>query len=194
MSTQVEIDVFNLKGTIDGLKWLYNNIDDEIGKMLKDIADTGEDYLKKEYSSKSFDPNIKDISTTTRNTKNTAEIIASGKDVLYEEFGTGDEGQSNPHPVKSKYNLNDYNSGEYIRNVSDIPEDSYTMEDLKAIGITSGNFWRYKDGDILRYTQGVPSGQEMWNTRNYLLDGKIMDIVNERGKIINENITKSIKK
>lgn len=194
MSTQVDVDIFDLKGTIDGLKWLYDNIDDEVEKILKDIANAGEDYLKKEYSSKTFDQNIKDISTDTKIMKDSCEIIAKGKDVVYEEFGTGDEGENKPHPVKSDYNLNDYNSGKYIRNVSDIEEDSYTMDDLKAIGITSGKFWMYKDGDIIRYTQGVPSGQEMWNTRNYLLDGKIMDIVNERGKIINENITKSIKK
>lgn len=194
MSAQVEIDVFNLKGTVDGLTWLYDNIEDEIGKILKEIADNGEDYLKKEYDSKDFDDNIKDISTSTKISKTSAEIIAKGNDVLYEEFGTGDEGFSHPHPVKSDYNLNDYNSGKSIRNVSDVREDDYyTKKNLEKFEITSGKFWSYKDGDNVYYTQGVPSGQEMWKTRNYLLNSKINDIVKERGKIIRENVIKAVK-
>lgn len=193
MSTQVEIDVFDLKGTIDGLKWLYNNIDNQMDEMLEEIVKKGETYLDSQYISRSKDANITDISTDYKKIIDGYELRAYGKDVIYEEFGTGDEGASHPHPNKSDYNLNDYNSGPYIRDVSDVPEGSYTMEDLQQIGITSGKFWLYKKDGVLHYTQGVPAGQEMWRTRNYILK-EIPNIVKKRGKIINENLTKSIKK
>lgn len=193
MSTQVEIDVFDLKGTIDGLKWLYNNIDNQVDEMLEEIVKKGETYLDSQYVSRHKDANITDISTDYKKTTDGYDLRAYGKDVVYEEFGTGDEGESHPHPNKSDYNLNDYNSGPYIRDVSDVPEGSYTMEDLQQIGITSGKFWLYKKDGVLHYTQGVPAGQEMWNTRNYILK-EIPNIVKKRGKIINENLTKSIEK
>ena len=122
------------------------------------------------------------------------ELYAYGKDVVYEEFGTGDRGEQNQHPVKSRYNLNDYNSGRTIRKVDDVPEGSPEKEDLDTIGISSGKYWTYNKDGTVYYTQGVPSGQEMWKTRNYLLNNSIQKKVAEKGKELNDYIIASIKK
>lgn len=45
---------------------------------------------------------------------NRYRVVATGEKVLYDEFGTGEKGVQYPHPQKSRYNLNDYNSGEYV--------------------------------------------------------------------------------
>ena len=193
MSTQVTINVGNIKGLIKGLKSLRNNLESESDKLLKEIVDNGKKYLDRQYASMNNDPNIEDISTKIKGSKNNYELIAYGKDVVYEEFGTGDEGESHQHPMKSKYNLNAYNSGPKIRNVSDYDSNSYIKDDLERIGITSGKFWIYSKNDTLYYTQGVPSGQEMWKTRNYLLSKKTKEIVKKGAKRINENLIASIK-
>lgn len=193
MSTQIEIDLFDTKGLTEALEWLYNNIDKQAEEMIQELAKNGETFLASRYIGRFKDANISDISTSTNKISNGYEIKAQGKDVVYEEFGTGDEGESHSHPEKSRYNLNDYNSGPYIRNVSDVPEDSYTGEDLQQIGITSGKFWRYNKDGVVHYTQGVPAGQEMWDTRNYIIN-EIPNVVKKRGKIINDNIIRSIER
>lgn len=195
MSSQITIDVSNLKGLIKGLENLRNNIESQSDKMLKEIAESGKKYLDRQYKGMVKDPNIEDINTKIKGSKNNYELVAYGKDVVYEEFGTGDEGESHQHPAKSNYNLNPYNSGDKIRNVDDYDENSYIKDDLNEMGITSGKFWIYsKDGsDTLYYTQGVPAGKEMWNTRNYLLSKKTKEIIKKGAKNINENIIASIK-
>ena len=193
MSTQIEIDLFDTKGLTEALEWLYNNIDKQAEEMIQELAKNGETFLASRYIGRFKDANISDISTSTNKISNGYEIKAQGKDVVYEEFGTGDEGESHSHPEKSRYNLNDYNSGPYIRNVSDVPEDSYTGEDLQQIGITSGKFWRYNKDGVVHYTQGVPAGQEMWDTRNYIIN-EMPNVVKKRGKIINDNIIRSIER
>lgn len=195
MKTQITIDISDLKGLIKGLENLRDNISTETDKMLKEIAESGKKYLDRQYSGMNKDPNIEDISTKIEGSKNSYNLIAYGKDVVYEEFGTGDEGEKHQHPMKSKYSLNAYNSGTKIRNVDDYDKNSYIKDDLEEIGINSGKFWIYsKDGsDTLYYTQGVPSGQEMWNTRNYLLSKKTKDTIKKGAKKINENIIASIK-
>lgn len=192
MSTQIEIDIFDSKSLTNGLKWLYDNLENQVEEMLKEIADDGEKYLKNKYNERIKDPNITEIFTDKKVQKDNCEIIASGKDVIYEEFGTGDKGEDNPHPVKSKYNLNDYNSGSYIMDTRD-NYNPHLDQFLATQGIYNGKYWSYKKDGTRYYTQGVPAGQEMWDTRNYLINTAIPKITKKRSKIINDNITKSIK-
>lgn len=87
-------------------------------------------------------------------------VIMKGDDAVYDEFGTGEEGKSDPHPIKGNFPLNDYNSGPVVsKNIN--PE-------------TGRHFWYYtpmagrpyfrQDG----YTEGIPSGKQMYNTLQYL--------------------------
>lgn len=149
--------VNSLISRLESLKKDINNLGDNVAKEL---VERGKDYLKAEYS-QGFDENIQDIGNVSiSKTTKGYNLISQGKDLIYEEFGTGDEGQSSPHPEKSVFNLNDYNSGATIR-----PADSYSA----SHGITSGKYWTYtKDGEEWIYTQGIPAGKQMYNTSNYM--------------------------
>lgn len=101
------------------------------------------------------DPQDHDIAIYPEYLNNGQRLVLRvvGSQLIYDEFGTGDEGQRDPHPRKSEYNLNDYNSGPYIR------EDKYGR-----------HYWFYKN----KITNGVPSGkflfESMMNAQNYKAD------------------------
>ena len=198
MTTNIEVDETNIKDVIRAFEDMLNNLDKYAQKMSEKIIREGLKHLDSNYSKRFKNPNITDINTRYEKIDDGYELISEGKDVVYEEFGTGDEGQKKPHPDKkyyeSKYNLKKYNSGQYIRNVSDYDENSYTYDDLHAMGITSGKFWRYKKGDTLYYTQGVPSGREMWDTRNHIIKEIIPKAKKELGVELREKFEKAIKK
>jgi len=193
MAIQITVNASDIKDILTGLKNLYSNLDKETNEILKKIVDNGKEYLDDQYNNTlGNDPNITDINTRIDKTNNGYNLISFGKDVVYEEFGTGDEGMMHPHPVKSEYELNDYNSGSFIIDVNDVHNQEF-LDILQQNGITSGKFWSYtKNGSHL--TQGVPAGQEMWKTRNYLIGDKILDIVKTKGDDISGYIIGSIKR
>ena len=167
---KINIDNRDINDLIKSLTKLSNDINELPKEISKEIAEIGLVKLNDFYGSKVDDPNITDIQTSIGQTATGYQIISKGRDVIYEEFGTGDKGKGNPHPDKSKYNLNDYNSGKYIRNAN---------ESSAQHGITDGKYWTYKkDGDI-KYTQGVPSGKEMFETSNYLKE-TIPDVLKKK--------------
>lgn len=103
-----------------------------------------------------------------------------GSQVLYNEFGTGTEGERNPHPIKNEFKLNDYNSGSTIRPAS------ATIS--QQTGIKEGElYWTYKDknGDIV-YTQGIPAGKEVYNASTELEKDKKEVIKDKVGGIISK--------
>lgn len=217
MNTEITIDIFDLKGMIKGLEWLQDNLDKQVDEMLKEIAENGEKYLKTQYSKSYNDPNLGDVSVSYKKQLDGYNLSSKGRGIVYREFGSGDEGEISPHEVKNKFDLDDYNSGGTITDINDITNKD-VLNVLQENGIISGNFWFYpknkKDGvkvaqltleqkqnralylinhsEDVNISQGVPAGQEMWNTRNHLLNKTIPKAVTKRRKIINDNIIKSI--
>lgn len=103
-------------------------------------------------------------------------IIMSGPNVIYDEFGTGEEGASQPHPLKNYYDLNPYNSGPFI-----------------FYNELAGRYqWRYGPMAGKPYftntglTSGIPAGKMMYNTAN--------DIRKIKNDIAAKKINKAIKK
>lgn len=196
---KVTVSLNNIDKVISALEQFNNDINELSKDVPKIIAEEGKNYLDRQYSKSPnrMDPNIdfSNITTGIEEIEGGYKLFARGKDVLYEEFGTGDEGQRHQHPAKSKYSLNPYNSGPYIRDVNTLNDNaSYTKEDLQKIGITSGKFWYYEKNGKGYYTQGIPAGKEMWDTRNYLKSNKVVNnIVRKRGKEINDKFIKAIK-
>lgn len=191
MNRNVVIDESNIQDVINAFKSIYNDIDKYVEKTDKKIIEESKKYLDKQYSSRFKDPNITDISTEYEKIDNGYKLIAKGKDVIYEEFGTGDRGEDNPHPDKSKYNLNDYNSGITIR-----PVNLLSQEKREEHGLSSGKYWTYKkdeSGDV-EYTQGIPSGKEMWNTRNEMIKNIIPKATKELGVELLDKFENAIKK
>ena len=170
----MQVDTKEIGRMINSLNTLSSNINKLKTEIPKEIAEEGLKHLNSLYASKSKDNDTDDIHTSIDKTANGYSIISQGKDVLYEEFGTGDEGARHPHKDKSKYGLKDYNSGPTIRPVNS------NNPALKAHGITSGKYWTYeKDGEI-KYTQGIPAGMQMFDTSNYLRSGVIKTIMKEK--------------
>lgn len=158
----------DISDLISKLETLHSDIKDYPEKLTKEIAYDGLTHLDMLYASTPYQNNVGDINTRVRKTLNGYSIIASGQDVIYEEFGTGDMGEQNSHPEKSEYNLNDYNSGSTIRSVSN--QSVSTIQKLNEHNITSGKYWTYVRDGQLHYTQGIPAGKQVFNTRNYIIE------------------------
>ena len=170
----MRVDTKEISRMINSLNTLSSDINKLKTEIPKEIAEEGLKHLNSLYASKPTDNDTDDIHTSIDKTETGYSIISQGKDVLYEEFCTGDEGARHPHKDKSKYGLKDYNSGPTIR-----PANSNNPA-LKAHGITSGKYWTYeKDGEI-KYTQGIPAGMQMFDTSNYLRSGVIKTIMKEK--------------
>lgn len=193
MNRNVVIDESNIQDVINAFKSIYNDIDKYVEKTDEKIIQESKKYLDKQYSSRLKDPNITDISTEYEKIDDGYKLIAKGKDVLYEEFGTGDRGEDDPHPDKSKFNLNDYNSGYFIMSVEDIGNQDL-LDFLKEEGITSGKYWSYRKNGERHFTQGVPSGKEMWNTRNEMIKNIIPKAKKELGVELLDKFENAIKK
>ena len=90
-------------------------------------------------------------------------VYITGKNVTYEEFGTGDVGSKSPHPRKGEYGLKPYNSGRTIRSTDKLSPD-YQSEK----GLSNGLYWTYKKNGQKIYTQGIPAGKFMYNASTWL--------------------------
>lgn len=167
---KIGLDIKQIGDLIKSLNNLSKTFKEMPTEITNEIGVLGLEKLNEKYSQRKQDANITDINTSIRPSENRCDILAQGKDVVYEEFGTGDEGRKNPHPDKSKYNLNDYNSGKYIRDAN---------EKSAQHGITDGKYWTYKKDGEIKYTQGVPSGKEMFETSNYLKE-TIPDVLKKK--------------
>lgn len=161
----------------------FENLSNEIDNMGKtityDIAEEGFKNLYNEYANRVKDENIVDINIGIEQTTSGCQIVSQGRDVLYEEFGTGDKGEQSPHPDKYKYNLDDYNSGPFILDVADVGNKDM-LDALSQNGITSGKFWSYRKNGETHLTQGVPAGMEMYRTSKYLRDEGIKKVLKEK--------------
>lgn len=164
-------------------------------EIAKEVANQGLTKLNEEYKNLYNDPNLTDIQTKVEKKEKGYSITAYGDDVVYAEFGTGDMGAQNSHPKKSDYNLNPYNSGETIRDVSSLQLMGKALQNVAEHGIVSGKYWTYKKDGAVHYTQGVPAGKQMYNIVNYLKsDDGVKKIVQEKLGEINDKFINSIKK
>lgn len=183
---KINIDNRDINDLIKSLTKLSNDINELPKEISKGIAEIGLVKLNDFYGSKVDDPNITDIQTSIRETATGYQIISKGRDVIYEEFGTGDKGQQTPHKEKSKYGLKPYNDGDFILDVSDV-KNSEMLELLSKNGITSGKFWSYTKNGESHLTQGVPAGMEMFKTSNYLRDKGVKQILDKKvGEVLSK--------
>jgi len=153
-----------------GLAGLQKEIDDLIAKNEKagkKICDEISKYglkqaekIYKDYRLRGNIPNTFYIDGTDLDKR----IVMEGVQAVYDEFGTGTEGETHPHPIKSQFNLNDYNSGETIR-----PAKPKDVNAARAQGLNippGGLFWTYVDANgTIRYTQGTEAQREIYDSK-----------------------------
>lgn len=110
-------------------------------------------------------------------------VAMTGENAVYDEFGTGEQGKDNPHPMKGNFNLNPYNSG---------PTIFYNQ-------FAGRHQWYYKPMASKPYftangvTEGIPAGKQMYNTSQDLRKNaksiaapEINKTVRELNKVINK--------
>ena len=96
-------------------------------------------------------------------------ISLNGPGAVYDEFGTGERGADDGHPLKGYYGLNPYNSGPFVST---------------HINSQGRHYWfapRWSSDPYIRengYTEGIPSGKQMYKTLLYIRSIKD-DIVKE---------------
>ena len=183
------------QASINSLRKKIESISDSLAyvsyKTVEELATTGEDVAK---VFDSTSPKSGEVDNIFRSTKPksqekfiTAKVIMSGPNAIYEEFGTGEEGASDAHPLKwqtaSGAHLNPYNSGPTIRiNPS-----------------TGRHYWFYKPMagrdyyGSTGYTEGIPAGKQMYYTIKHLNKIKKSVAVKHANNTIQE-INKAINK
>jgi hypothetical protein len=163
---KISLNDKSIDSAIQKLTKVKKALDKEKDNIIRDLAEQTVDKAKEFYSGVLFKSN-NETEFNYKKTEKGYQVFAKGKSLLYDEFGTGDEGKASPHKLKGQFDLNDYNSGQTIR-----PASMLTPEKQAKIGIKSGLYWTYKDpvtGDIV-YTQGIPAGMFMYNTDKWLRD------------------------
>ena len=167
---KVNLDVNELSSLIKSLRTLSTDLNDLPKKITKEIADIGQDFLEDQYANTRTDHtiDIDTISTEVVEKSNGYQIVASGEELLYAEFGTGEEGADDGHPWKYDFPLNPYNSGPYVST---------------HINKNGRHYWIYNG----TYSEGNPSGKQMFNTSKYLKDNVVKKVMKEKvGEVLSK--------
>ena len=96
-------------------------------------------------------------------------ISLTGPGAVYDEFGTGEKGNADPHPLKDFYGLNPYNSGPMVSTHINVNGLHYWFAPHNSPQLM------YPNG----YTEGIPSGKQMYNTLQYVREIK-RDVIKEQ--------------
>lgn len=175
--------IINLnKKSLSQLKKDVDNMSKKMEQAAKDLAKELSEYglkemesIYKNYDLKSNVPSIFRIDGTD----NYKQVIMEGPQAIYDEFGTGTEGQLRPHPIKGEFNLKDYNTGRTIRHAGEKVSKETSIP-------FDGLYWTYKDvnGQIV-YTQGTPAQKEGYDS--------LMSTINKTPEIIHKVMKEVVK-
>lgn len=176
---EVKLTVQSVDKAIGKLKLFEEEVCDGIviEKVVKDLLDAGADAAYR-FNSIAPKSGVLDNGVSTRIDGNgtAGTIMLYGPNVVYDEFGTGTQGENNPHPMKGNFNLNPYNSGPYIF----YNEFSGTYQWYYRAMAGKPYFSKYGA------TEGIPAGKMMYNTAKHLNEVK--------HDIIKTNFNDAIKK
>lgn len=147
-------DINNLISKLQNFQKDMKQADEEIVKQLSDL---GLEQIQENYAATPYKDGNDDVSFYSTGSSSNKKIGVTGSQVLYNEFGTGTEGEQNPHPEKGEFGLNAYNSGRTIR------QNNNENSTASKLGIPKGGmYWTYMDGNVKKYTQGIPAGKQVY--------------------------------
>lgn len=188
MAITKRIDIGNLPISkihtkVDDLKKRFEGLHDDLeetvpGTIVDNICKAGVSMAKQLNATapKTGLADNKIFAAEHKDTPMHGAIIMEGENAVYDEFGTGEEGAADPHPLKGGFGLNPYNSGPFI----------FYNE------FTGRYQWRYRPMAGKPYftqsglTSGTPSGKQMYNTLQYVREIK--------GDIVFNNVEKSLRR
>lgn len=168
-------DFNNLQKEIDSLKAKMKVASKQITKELSEygLKEMKDIYDNFGYLSFGNEPNSFYIEDSKDGGKN---IVMEGPQAIYEEFGTGTEGEINPYPINPKdYGLDGYNSHLLSEGKGTIrPARGVDTDEARKQGThipEGGLFWTYRNtvGDKI-YTQGTPAQKEGYDSMNKTYD------------------------
>lgn len=165
MAKDKSLSVDNITKIIERLDLIKDIITDGVSDSIEIIANNGAKYATSLNQSTPVDVGTDDTRVEKTVDEYSATISLKGRDSVYKEFGTGQKGLDSPHPLKSNFALNDYNSGPVVR---------------KNIELYGKAFWHYAG----KKTTGMPSGKIMYNTSIYLRENANKIVANT----INDNL------
>lgn len=160
----IKLSEASVKDAINRLKTLKDNIDVANERIVERLIEIGGEQATF-YNSTAPTYGVSDVRVITESKLNGSNskgsIALNGSNAVYYEFGTGEEGMSNAHPIKDNFGLNAYNSGPFVsthvnkagRHYWFIPKGLYTPN----------SYVRQKG-----YTEGIPAGKQMYNTAQHL--------------------------
>lgn len=103
-------------------------------------------------------------------------VALIGKNAVYDEFGTGTQGERDPHPMKNNFSLNPYNSGPHIFYNQLVDRYQWYYKPM------SGEPYFTETG----LTEGIPSGKMIYRASAYVR--KIKD------KVIKDELNATVRK
>lgn len=151
------LSTYGVADFVRKLRFLGSDIEDASLAIVNRLVDDGTSIAKQLNASapKSGDVDNDIIpvhSKVSENGKAKGSITMQGPNAVYDEFGTGEYGADNPHPLKGNFGLNPYNSGPFVST---------------HINSKGRHYWFYKG-----YTEGIPSGKQMYTTAQILKKDK----------------------
>lgn len=160
---KIELSQYGLKDAIDRIEFLKDNVKIASEDILTDLVNKGVSMgstLNASAPKSGVEPSVV-IGKITDN-KNKGYVALTGDSAVYDEFGTGEEGASDPHPLKGNFGLNPYNSGPHIFYNQFAARYQWYYYPMK------GRPYFTPSG----LTSGIPSGKQMYNTSRYLREIK----------------------
>lgn len=147
-----------ISNLISELDKIADKLDKMADKLTDDIAEVGLEEMQKNYSASQYQPSD-GMGFAKTGTAKEKKISMIGSQAIYHEFGTGTRGEESPHPQKSLFELNPYNSGRTIR------RNTKVSSTATQLGIpVNGLYWTYKDENgWTHYTQGIPAQKVVFN-------------------------------
>ena len=157
---KVKLTVQSIDKAIEKLKLFEEDISDiAIGRIVETLVTKGVSKASSLNASAPQSGVDKSIIISNFDQDSASGFVAlHGRNAVYDEFGTGTQGASNPHPMKGYFDLNPYNSG---------PTIFYNE-------MTGTYQWRYQPMAGRPYftstglTEGIPAGKVMYDTGNYI--------------------------
>ena len=174
---KLQLSVYGITNLINELEYLEDTLTTTSGLIVDKLVDVG--------VGKAIELNAAAPKSGTGNNNIYGEyskqgkggrVIMQGDDAVFDEFGTGEEGASDPHPLAGTIDFSIPPYSGYITG----PVVSRNINPL-----TGRHYWYYtpmsgkpyfqQDG----YTEGIPSGKQMYNTLQYLRKEKVKLVKNE---------------
>lgn len=174
---KIRLSKVGIKNAIDTLDFLKDNItvaSEEIVKQLVDVGFKTANSINQNAPQSNLTKS--EVIAKITESKNKGYVALVGPGAIYDEFGTGEEGASDPHPIKNNFNLNPYNSGPYVST---------------HINQEGRHYWFYsplrgKDyyDEESGYTEGIPSGKQIYNASK--------EVRAKKDKIVKQTLNKVV--